>query len=258
MNILKYFYLLGLTAFLFISCEPINNKTDDGPKVVRDKNGRIIEGPVKHYYPNNKLKAKMYVKNGKLQGKAYKYYDDGKTLRSELIYEKGKLNGVQKKYYKSGKLYAEMEYKMGVKDGIVKKYRENGKLKSEAVYKNGFAGTGLEEYLVNGKLKTKYPKIMVRKIDHLSVDGSYKIQFYLSDKSKNVTFYLGKLKEGRFLHEGLKKQVAVNGVYTVTYYLRPGDFVMKELDIVAKKVTRLNNTYITTKKYKVGIEYPRY
>ncbi len=252
-----------ITAILLIisisSCDIAPANKGEESNLIKDEKGRIIEGVFKRYYPSGKLQSKINYKDGKRHGYAVKYFEDGKTISNEYNYEYGKLNGIQKKYYKSGKLYRIQNLKMGVLDGEVKKYRESGKLMSVAVYKDGFAGTDLKEYLVNGKPKKKYPKIMIETVDNLTVDGSYKIKIYMSDHNKKVKFYLGHLKEGRFLHKDLKQQIAdPKGVLTYTYFLMPGDFVMKELNIVAKTITRLNNVYVTTRKYQVGIEYPLY
>ena len=233
---------------------------DNGPaKLIKDKDGRIIEGEYKKYNAKGKLAAVMHFKDKVLHGPATKYYADGKTVRSELNYEQGQLQGIQKRYYESGKLYKEEMFVNGKRHGLTKKYRESGMLMTEAMYKNGFAGTDLKEYLTNGKLKKKYPKIIVKEEDRLTLNGTYTVKVYLSDKSKKVKYYLGKLDEGKFLHDKLEQQHNVNqGILTYTFHLRPGEFLMQELDIVARVPTRLNNTFVTTRKYRLGIEFPLY
>ncbi len=253
--------ITGIIAlFLWLMVMGCDQPAVDGKttEVVRDKDGRIISGTYKKYNAAGKLEAVMHFKDRKLHGKATKYYADGKTVRSELNYDMGRLNGLQKRYYASGKLYKEEPFVMGKRHGLVKKYRESGLLMSEARYKNGFAGTDLKEYLTNGKLKKKYPIIVVEEDDNLLKNGTYTLRVYLSDKSKNVKYYLGKLDAGGYLHDGLDQQYNItDGVLTYTFPLQPGQIVQHRFDFVARTPTRLNNTFVTTRTHRVKIVYPR-
>jgi len=195
---------------LAIGCEMETSNTSPNSNIIRDKDGKVIEGELTKYYKNGKLAAVMNFKNSKLDGQAVKYYEDGITKRSDLKYSTGLLEGVQKRYYKSGSIYKEELYNKGKRDGLTRKYREDGKLMSEAVFKNGFAGTDLKEYLTDGRLKKIYPKIVINTEDRLSVNGTFKIIISLSDKSKKVEYYLGKLEEGIYLSDSLSRQYNVN------------------------------------------------
>ncbi len=248
-------YYLSALLLLVLACEPQTAKEPATSKVVRDDKGRIIEGPLKVFYPSGKLKGEVNYKNGKLHGRAVKYYEDGTTIKSELHYEQGKLHGLQKRYYKTGALYKTENFNMGVRDGEVKKYRRNGRLMTETLYRNGYPGIYLKEYLTNGKLKKKYPSIKVKTLDRLAENGTYTLRFYLSDNSKKVTFYQGKLHDG-YLHKGLQELPAVNGVLDYEIKLEPGQAARGELYLVAKVVTRLNNVYITTAHHKLAVERP--
>ena len=252
---LRLFFLM----VLILGCDLESTESDPNANLILDKDGNIIEGEFTRFSDNGKIEAVMNFKDEKLHGKAVKYYKDGITKRSELIYSNGILQGLQKRYYESGALYSEELYVDGKRNGLLKKYREDGRLMSEAFFKNGFAGKNLKEYLTNGKLKKKYPKIVVEIEDQITMNGSYKLKIFLSDKSSKVEFYLGQLSEGIYLNDDLIKQYnIVDGVLTFTYFLRPGSFEMQEYDIVAKVITRLNNVYITTRNHTLGIEYPLY
>ena len=193
LHIIQQFIFLVLAAMLLPSCEMETTSTDPNADVIKNKDGKIIEGEFSKFHLDGKLAAVMNFKDGKLQGRALKYYEDGKTIRSELNYTNGILDGKQSRYYESGPIYKVEEYVNGKRNGLVKKYRESGELMSEATYKNGFASTILKEYLTDGNLKKKYPKIIVEPIDRIGVTGSYTLNIYMSDNNKKVQYYLGKL-----------------------------------------------------------------
>jgi MORN repeat protein len=248
-----------LIVFIVISqgCDLKTTQSDPNDNLIRDKDGKIIEGEYTQYFDDGKVAAVMHFKNKKLDGKAVKYYKDGITKRSELNYTAGKLAGIQKRYYKSGALYKEEIYVDDKRNGITKKYRESGKLMSESTFKNGFAGANLREYLTNGKLKKRYPEIVIEANDQIKLNGTYTLKIFLSDKTKNVEFYIGKLDEGIYLNDHLDQQYNINdGILTYKYHLRPGEFISYDIHIIAKVITRLNNVYVTTKKYPLRIEYP--
>lgn len=252
---------LLLICFLFLNgCDiPID---DGGPNsnLVKDKDGKIIAGELTKFSPSGRVAAVLNLKDGKLDGAARKYYEDGVTIRSELFYVKGKLEGMQKRYYKSGALYKEEIYKNGKRDGMVRKYRESGKLMSTATYKNGYPGKDLVEYLTDGRVKKKYPKLIIKEEDRLRINGTYKLRIYLSDHAKKVDYYIGELTDGTYLSNKLQKQNTVNakGELVLSFYLQPGNYVMKEINIIAKTATRLNNSFITSRRYRIAIEYPLY
>jgi len=258
MNNLSYFLILSL--FFVAGCDlELNSTNEEESNIIRDEEGKIVSGEVKQYTPGGKLTSIINVKEYKLHGPAVKYYEDGTTVRSKLNYNMGNLEGMQKRYYKSGALYKEEPYVNGKRHGLVKKYRESGKIMTEVVYKNGQPGTELREYLTNGKLKQKYPSIVIKEIDNLRYNGVYTLKISMSDNSKNVKYYIGELDEGKFFSDNLIPERNVSkGILTVHFNLKPGDFLMKEFNVVARMPTRLNNAYITSRRHRLGIEFPLY
>ena len=232
---------------------------DSKSNIVKDSEGKVVSGEVTQYSKSGKLAAIVNVTDYKLNGPARKYYEDGETLRSELNYKMGKLDGLQKRYYESGGLYKEEMYSNGKRDGLIKKYRESGMLMTEAIYKNGEPGTELKEYLTDGSLKKKYPSIVIDEVDNLRLNGTYQLNVYMSDKAKKVDYYFGELEEGKYFSKNLKKQYNVtDGVLKLVFYLKPGDFMMEDINIVARMPTRLNNAFITSRRHRIGIEFPLY
>lgn len=237
-------------------CEIESTQSSPNANIIRDKEGKIIEGELTQYFKSGKIAAVMNFKAKKLDGKAVKYFEDGVTKRSELNYSAGLLVGNQRRYYESGALYKEEMYVGDKRNGITKKYREGGNLMSEATFKDGFAGANLKEYLTNGKLKTKYPKIVIEELDQLAFNGSYQLKVFLSDNSAKVKFYIGKLDEGIYLSDEIMPQYATDdGILNFTINLERGEIAKGEYNIIAKVITRLNNVYITTRKHTVEIKY---
>jgi hypothetical protein len=259
---MKVFFKTKIVTLIFWvlviqGCELESTQSDANANIIRDEEGKIIEGELIQYYKTGKVAAVMNFKDKKLDGKAVKYYKDGITKRSELNYSNALLEGIQKRYYKSGALYKAEMYVGDKRNGITKKYWEGGGLMSEATFSNGFAGTNLKEYLTNGKLKTKYPRIVIEEKDQLVLNGTYKLKVFLSDNSSKVEFYLGKLAEGIYLNDEILRQYSADsGVLTFTISLKPGEIATVEYNIIAKVITRLNNVYIATTKHTVAIKYP--
>ena len=245
------------SAFVWLySCNTSSESDTINDNIVRDKDGKIVSGEITQFAENGKLKAIINVADYKLHGPAKKYYEDGETLRSELIYKEGKLEGMQKRYYKSGALYKEEPYIEGKRHGLVVKYRESGLKMTEVEYKYGQPGTVLKEYLTDGSLKTKYPKIEIKEVNNLQTNGEYIVRVSMSDKTKNVKYYLGELDEGKFFSSALKEQHNVNGgVLELKAYLKPGEMLNQELNIVARMPTRLNNAFITTHRVRLNVSY---
>lgn len=222
--------------------------------IVRDEEGKIVSGELKKFYVSGNLESVFNVANYKLHGSAKKYYDDGQTLRSALIYKEGKLDGLQKRYYESGALYKEEPYENGKRHGLVKKYRESGQLMTEAMYQDGQPGIVLKEYLTDGTIKTKYPKIVVREVNTIKQNGEYIIRVSMSDESKKVRYYFGELDEGKYFSDDLKEQSNVtDGVLELRAYLKPGEKLDQEINIVARMATRLNNTFLTTHRLRINV-----
>lgn len=252
---MKKFFLAGSLIYLLISCDQIESYNENDGNIVRDNEGKIVSGTVKQYKKNKVLYAIRNVKDYKLDGKSTIFYKDGKTIRSIVYYNMGKKNGEAKTYYSNGSIYKEYNYKDGLLDGKQVKYRQNGNIRSIAYYRNGEPGSNLKEYLTNGELKKKYPKIAVETIDKTLLTGDYIVSIHMSDKSKDVTYYMGKLdKDGFISDDAMPMGRRQNGVLELKYRVLPGQYLVEKLELIAKVKTFQHNYYITTKTYNIAFE----
>ncbi|MDC7956332.1 toxin-antitoxin system YwqK family antitoxin [Fusobacterium simiae] len=83
------------------------------------------------YYPNGKVKNRVYLKRRKeLVGLEKKYYENG-NLKSRVILINGKVNGIMENYYENGKLESRIPFENDEPLGIAEDYYENGNLESK-------------------------------------------------------------------------------------------------------------------------------
>jgi hypothetical protein len=231
-----------LSTVLFYSCS--------GDK----KDGKEKDGLVKHYDAMGKLVQEANYKNGRLNGLVTDYYKNGKVLQ-EVNYVNDIKHGIAKKYYEDGTLSRVTPYDSGIVDGIEYKYRKDGKPISEAIFDKGNPCIGLVEYLPDGSLKTKYPRIVVTPVDDMLRKDKYMLRVELSDGTKAVKWYLGKLTDGKYIGREAQDQWSVkNGVLTLEYYVPSGSFIMERINIIAVVKTFHNNDYITQYNYNISAE----
>jgi len=249
----KHISFLLVLALISMGCDNENNGDDSS--IIRDSVGKIVSGTVKQYDNNDVLHSIREVKNYKLDGKSLIFQKDGKTLKSEVYYKEGKKHGIVKAYYTNGKLYRTYNYSNGLMEGEQKRFRENGQVSSIAFYKEGQPNNTLQEFLINGDLKKKYPKIIVNTDDKMLLTGLYKIRVSMSNKTKRVQYYLGKLdKDGFIRKDAVRMGSKGSGFFEITYNVGKDQFVIEKLDIIAKVKTKQGNYYITTRPYNVAIE----
>jgi hypothetical protein len=251
----NFLYVISLFLF-FVSCDEIqkiiDNTAESTGKKTETESDKKNTGLRENYYPNGELKSSVNYKDGVKHGVAKNYYENG-NLKLAMTYENGKKTGASYFYYEDGQLYRESIYKNDKLDGVRKVYAD-GKLKSEVIYKNGYPSKGLKEYLLNGKLKTKYPGILIKPIDKRLIDGSYTLDIYFSESHQKDEFYIGKLAEGNFVHDGLEKVITDRGHGKITFFVPPGGFVMKQLNIVGVHTTKQGNPFVSTRTYNLSIE----
>jgi antitoxin component YwqK of YwqJK toxin-antitoxin module len=239
-------------VLILLSCSGENSKKKN--KSPKKDEKALKDGVTKSYYADGKLRAEVPFKNGRRNGLAVEYYNNGKKYL-EINYVNGRNHGLSTRYYDTGGLYEETMYENGEMHGIRKRYRKDGKLSAEAPYNNGFSCLGLKEYLVDGRPKKNFPTIEIQPVDRLLKEDRYILRLSMSDKTKNVIFYQGKL-EGKCLGYSQTQipMSAEKGVGELVFNLPKGMFVMDEISIVAKVKTPLGNYYVTEKKYNLAIE----
>ena len=216
--------------------------------------GNLRDGISRDYRSDGTLENEIsYAKNRK-HGPAKSYYSDGKTLKNEIPYTNGYRQGMAKWYYQSGALYRETPYSGDMIEGTRRTYYENGRLQAGLPYLKSQPGVGLKEYTQDGKLKEYSGRIRVTEEDRISMEGSFTLILSITDGTKNVEFYTGKLTEGKYWNEELKAVPTENGTGKIFYHIPRGSFKMETLNLVAKTKTSLGHTRILQEEYHLAVE----
>ena len=247
------FFILIIPFVYLTSC--INTpesgliKTKHGwKKYVVDKNG---DSTLIVYNEKKQKTSQVQFKNNLYNGIGYNFYLNGK-VKNEIHYKNGYKEGVAKWYYEDGTLYRSTTYKKNKKDGVQKRYYRNGQLETEVIYKNN-EPQEFKEYKKDGTLITDYPEIKFKEIDKLAFERKYYIDVYLEPKGKNTKLYrIVKLDGSEFeipLPKGPEESVG-----RITYFVAPGDILMKKLRIKAVTTTKHGNRLVLYKDYNVAVE----
>jgi antitoxin component YwqK of YwqJK toxin-antitoxin module len=250
MDISIYFMRLFICLFalaVFVSCDNSDKKKAEK----RAKRDDLVVSK----YSDGSVRAEIAMKNGKKNGLAREYYQSGKVYR-EIEYRDGKKEGVAKRYYENGQLAQETFYNNDKINGTQKKYREDGKPASVAKYVEDNPCKGLVEYFTDGKVKDNYPRIVVTPEDRVNSAGLYILHISLSEKVKEVEYFVGKLTKENTIDSSSKKiwNTDKNGVASIEYPVMPGTFIMDKIHLIAKIKTPLENYYITERDYNVAAE----
>ncbi len=241
----RFIFLFAL--IVFVSCgHPDKEKAGKDPQP---------DDLVVSKYSDGSVRAEIAMKNGKKNGMAREYYQSGKIYR-EMEYREGKKEGVAKRYYENGKLAQETFYKNDKIHGTQKKYREDGKPASVAEYVEDNPCKGLVEYFTDGKVKDNYPKIVITPEDRVDAEGLYIVHISLSEKVKEVEYFVGKLTKEKTIDSDSKKiwNTDKNGKAKIDYPVMRGTFIMDKIHLIAKIKTPLGNYYITERDYNVAAE----
>ncbi|HOX82050.1 MAG TPA: hypothetical protein PLJ60_09010 [Chryseolinea sp.] len=245
-------HLLGcvLLSGLFLTACNTNPKD-------KKKNGAAdsLNNVVKTTYADGKPKVEIPYKNGKKNGQAKEFYQNGNVFQL-IDYVNGKKHGFARRYYETGLIYQETPYDSNKIHGVQKKYRADGKLSAEIPYSFGNACAGIKEYTLDGSLKKNYPSIVIRPVDNILSRGEYKLVLTMSEKVKEVTYYEGKLTDGKCIGDKTEEICCADrsGEADISFFLPPGQFIMKEINIIAKVKTVQGNYYLTQRNYNVAIE----
>jgi hypothetical protein len=248
------FLFFGLPLLLsLLSCE-------DKPSGKKHKKEKVRDGVVKSYYDEAKkmIKAEVTMKNGKQEGSAIQYYKSGRKAL-EMFYKDGLREGMATRYFENGTVGQQTMYAKDKMHGIQKKFKESGKLLSEAEFYEDKPCKGLKEYLIDGTLKAvkDYPKIVIKPIDRIFMDGMYVLKLSLSEKAKEVEFYTGVLTNQKYIGMDASRVWSLSGNKNeaeIVFTLPPGSLVMEKLNIIAKFKTVNGNYYITEVPYNVAVE----
>lgn len=241
---------IGVTVLIFInfSC----SKNERPPATEGDQQNGIY----RTRFPNDSISYEVPYLNGKIHGEAKEYFRSGQLFQL-MHYIHGVKHGLSTKYYEDGTLSHETPYDSGRIHGVQKKFRKDATPAYEMPYHYDNPCVGLKEFGLNGELKKEYPTIQIETVDHILRDEKYSLIITMSNEAKNVTFYLGELKDGKCLIEDDVEQIyseKFSGKAVLDYYIFPGMFMMKELNIIAKVKTVQGNYYLAQRKFNLAVE----
>lgn len=224
-KILSLVILIALTA-----CQNQDSSSAEALKKKGPKNGIVHT-----YNEDGSLSASIHYKNDIRHGLALDYYTDGK-LRAEIDYVHGVKEGQAKWYHKNGKVFRITDYIADQRQGFQKKYYEDGTLMSVIEFDEDNPGLGLKEFNKFGQERKAKVEFVFGEKTTVS-DGAAVIEVRLSNiKVKEVTLYQGELKDGKFIHSGLKE---INKTSNMGYINIPKG--KNEVYIAAKYKTRYKN-----------------
>lgn len=217
-----------------------------------DQRNRVKKAPQqeeirKIYDADGNLKSQVILKDGKINGDAITYYPSGQ-ISTMVKYVNNKKEGVEKKYYqRGGQLYRTRPFSKGKVNGIEKRYYKTGTIKTEQEFKHNNPATGLIEYSINGRILKDYPTIKFKIIKERDYAEQVLLVFYMSDDSKNVTYYAGKLMKNKYFDINAEPELSKEGVGEI--WIDP--LYRGSINISAKVVRESRGLFITQARVKI-------
>jgi hypothetical protein len=262
------FFIVGLLLVLLHSCgktakENIETVSDtvivkeyysDGSvKSEISAVGKLRQGWTRNYDRKGRLLSEVYYINNLREGIARNYYASSGKLNSTLEYKNGVKQGNEIWYYESGKEYRVSPFVNGFIEGLQKFYFENGQLMAEIPYKGGSPGIGLKEFKEDGTLIKDYPRLVIRKEDHLIDANKILLFISLSTEVYGVKFYKGPLSEGKYLNIKMLLLATTNGTSQIDYNIPPGAAINKKIIITANYKTPYGNPHILSRTFNLQV-----
>jgi hypothetical protein len=96
--------------------------------------------------------------------------------------------------------------------------------------------------------------ILIREIDEIAMLSRLTLRITLSNGSKNVEFFRGRLTDNIYWNDQIEPIVTKDGQGNLVYYISRGSFVMETVNIIARIRTSLDNYYIIQKEYDLAAE----
>lgn len=190
--------------------------------------------------------------SGKVHGIRITYYEDGKTIYSKHSFEHGIKHGPAIFYYSNGQVFKQTNFQNGKRQGLTRVYYRDGSLAAEFESEQGLVLPGLKEYDRNGTLLTEYPGVEFREIDHLASRNRVDLEISCTKRRSGVKFY--KLNEENG-DTGRIYLITENDRALLQYYVKPGEELHEQIDILAEIPTELGN--ILVRKYTYPLEVVR-
>ena len=196
--------------------------------------------------PDGNLKSRFDIVDGKVHGEAVTYYPGGK-ISTVVKYERNKKEGIEKKYYSSGQLYRTRPYENGKLSGIEKRYYKDGGIKTIQEFRLNNPASELIEYTPGGRIITDYPTILFSITKERDYAEQVLLLFRMSDGSKNVQFYKGKLIRNKYFDQQAELELSNNGIGEI--WIEP-DYT-GSIFISAKVVRESRGLYVTQARVKL-------
>lgn len=215
--------------------------------------GQLRQGWTRNFDQSGRLISEVFYVDNVREGPARNYYAKSGKVNSTLQYKNGIKEGDEIWYYESGQPYRISPFVNGQIEGIQRLYFENGELMAEVPYKAGMPGTGLKEYKADGTLITDYPKLVIRREDHLRQANKVLLMISLSGTAKEARFYKGPLKEGKYLHKELLLLASPSGIAQIDYNIPPGAAVNQLVVIAVNVKTRYGNPLVMSKTFNLQV-----
>jgi antitoxin component YwqK of YwqJK toxin-antitoxin module len=248
---------LGIMALL-ISCRHKNDDFiyeyyPDGTlkSEIQVRNG-LRNGITKNYDERGRLASTAELADDKYEGWMINYNPKNNKVTAKALYKNDQQNGPATLYYSDGQLYREMTYVDGRVDSIVKTYWPGDKLQAEVYFEMGQPAVGLKEFDKNGT-PVKQPAIMVKEVDLLSLFNKIELKIFLSDNTKEVEFYKGELKEGKYLYAKTPVIYSRDGIATLYYTVPKGRAIRDKISIISRSRTENGNTLVLQRVYNLSV-----
>jgi uncharacterized protein len=144
-----------LVALLAAAPASRSYRSDDGCDVTVNANNNL-DGPIKCYFPDGKVRYVGRKVDGKAEGEAISWDEEGQ-LRDVETWHDGKLNG-PRQHYEGGAVTAEEHYADGKKQGVQKEFWKKefgGAPIGIKTYDQGEERGPFERYWKNGKVQER-------------------------------------------------------------------------------------------------------
>jgi hypothetical protein len=204
---------------------------------------------IKRFMSGRYVVSEVTFRNGVRHGLMKTFYQGGQ-LRTTFWYENGLKEDSARWYYEQGQLFRTTPFKHDTVDGIQKQFYRTGKIRAKIGWSKGMRTPFMQEFDANSKLMGGYPEIVVNVTDQYVSNGKYRIDLELSDKSKNVMFYMGDFTDGRF--DTIRCKLLTKDIGTAEIVLKksgtPGP---NYVSVIASIRTPLLNRYLRSKKIEL-------
>jgi len=218
-------FCLAVLSFIIASCSSGPKKMNPKSDKAENDSIQIIEQAYKN---STKTEYEIPVLKGSTMkhGIQKRFYLAG-SLYSTIPYDHGSKQGIAYTYYQSSpdkepQVWKEQPYVNNQLSGICRRYHRDGTLQAEYEYKDGMQAVGLKEFSESGKPISQPTLILTKN----RINNGYYIAAHLSDNSENVDYFMGDLKDGKYLTNNLKTLQVKKGLGEIVIYENSGSITI--------------------------------